>query len=463
MIKQIIYKSLRATMPLSFTCAGLLSRFGIDQQNLDFSKISFFCSHLPLTTRHTSAYHTGTGSHAINRPRHTLRKSTLSFLATTATTTADSMSMSSSSSGSSNTTSTTTGCPQLLLGLPESIDTLVSQLLLAREVLRVTAACTRLQASRGWYACEKRLYLYWHSNLHGSTLAKLLWRFHRVTDLSASSTRIFLPLAIAISLDACKHLRELYISNKEQEKVPAQLLDALGTAIDAGTMPALQTLGLCGDFENGGVHALLRGFCKGASPDLHGIDIPFASCREPSGSGGEDEEDDAEDGIDWVQTEENVGALAAMLEARKRLGYCAGLKDLPYDAFEHCSVDVNMRLLRTTFCTLEEMVLDSYMLDDSSHVLGACLADVIESEQILLPRLAIVRLIAAFHPNSYGATRFFQAMGNNLSVFRNAREFMLPQRNLRTEALHALISTFKKDTFSNLEKLYLCVGYCQKQ
>jgi hypothetical protein len=211
-------------------------------------------------------------------------------------------------------------------------------------------------------------------------MAKLLRRFHRVTDLSVGSAKFIIPLAIVISLGIC-NIDGVSLS---EEEVFAQALDALGTAIDAGTMSALQILYIWGALKKCGVKALLRGFCRGASPHLHTLYVPFVCFLEPSGSGVNDGEDDDEDRRDWEQTEENVGALAVMLEARKSLGYCAGLKELPFGAFECRSVDIRMRFLCTTFCTLEELVFYSGVLDDQTC---DSLEGVIESEQVLVPRL----------------------------------------------------------------------------
>ena len=125
-----------------------------------------------------------------------------------------------------------------------------------------------------------------------------------MTDLSVGSAKFIIPLAIVISLGIC-NIDGVSLS---EEGVFAQALDALGTAIDAGTMSALQILYIWGALKK--CKALLRGFCRGASPHLHTLYVPFVCFLEPSGSGVNDGEDDDEDRRDWEQTEENVGALA---------------------------------------------------------------------------------------------------------------------------------------------------------
>ena len=69
---------------------------------------------------------------------------------------------------------------------------------------------------------------------------------------------------------------------------------------------------------------MLRSFCEGACPLLNTLDFPFFNpmCAYDSD---QDEDEDEEDEI----REPELKALAVMLEKRKGLGNCAGLKELP--------------------------------------------------------------------------------------------------------------------------------------
>lgn len=84
----------------------------------------------------------------------------------------------------------------------------------------------------------------------------------------------------------------------QQEKVPAQALDLLSTAIEAGAMPTLEKLTI-GEYmvcEKGGLESLFRGLCNGASPHLHTLTFPPSRLhvREDLIADGDDEEDDDE-------------------------------------------------------------------------------------------------------------------------------------------------------------------------
>jgi len=208
----------------------------------------------------------------------------------------------------------------------------------------VTTTCAPLQ---GWCVCEE-LRLYSHPDLHGSTLAKMLRRFPRLVKLSVRSNKVIIPLAMAIAMGACKNLRELVFGS--MGKVSAQALESLGTAIEAGAMPVLQKLTIDGIFQAGGVQSLLLGFCKGACPLLHTLDFPFFNpmCAYDS----DQDEDEDEDEL----REPELEALAVMLEKRKGLGNCAGLKELPDAALGYASDDIKIRLVRATLATLEDLV-----------------------------------------------------------------------------------------------------------
>jgi len=54
------------------------------------------------------------------------------------------------------------------------------------------------------------------------------------------------------------------------------------------------------------------------------------------------------------QTKKEVKARADMLEARRRLGYCAGLREIPEHALISCSVDEKVKILRAILPTIEE-------------------------------------------------------------------------------------------------------------
>lgn len=90
----------------------------------------------------------------------------------------------------------------------------------------------------------------------------------------------------------------------------AQALDALGTAIEAGTMHLLEKFTIDGTFQAGGVQGLLRGFCNGACPLLHTLDIPFFN---PSCTYDPEEDEVEEDELRRPELE----ALVVMLEKWK--------------------------------------------------------------------------------------------------------------------------------------------------
>jgi len=123
--------------------------------------------------------------------------------------------------------------------------------------------------------------------------------------------------------------------------VPAFALDFLGNVIESGAVPLLEKLGIEGPCEKGGLVKLLGVSSRGACPQLHTLFIDIYSPDE--------DEDEYEERIDEEQTQLHLEAFAAMLEARERLGYCAGLKQLPLCIIRYGSADVNTRILRATF------------------------------------------------------------------------------------------------------------------
>jgi hypothetical protein len=206
-------------------------------------------------------------------------------------------------------------------------------------------------ATQAWYGSEE-LHLS-HQNLPCSKLAALLRRLQGLKTLSARSVSIINPLAIVISFGLCKNIRNLYL-DRWGEPASAQAADCLGAAIEAGFMPALQVLKITQEFKTGGIQALLSAFCKGASPNLHSLNVPLlesVDIEDLDLDADELEHYEAYGGMDDgdEQTEKNVASFAGMVEARKRLRSCIGLTELPDGWMEHGSVEAGMRVLRSTW------------------------------------------------------------------------------------------------------------------
>jgi len=292
--------------------------------------------------------------------------------------TAGNMSSSGGSTSSSNAASTAT--PQTLLDLPGNIHTAIAEFLKLVEALTLTECAKLGEGSQAWYIHE-HLYLQERFVLsHGSGLRGLLRRLQRVTKITAQLSDIIHPLALAISLGTCTNIRELHIELYGLEAmVSARALDCLGSAIKTGAMPALQNLQIGRRWERYGVQSLLHGFQDGASPNLHTLRVPLR-CPLASKAAAENPYYDVEDNDDQEEneagTEENLTALAGMLEARRRLGYCAGITSLPEDWMIYGSEDGNMRVFRAMFVTLKSLVLEGCTLDDQAC---AQLGGVIES------------------------------------------------------------------------------------
>jgi hypothetical protein len=107
----------------------------------------------------------------------------------------------------------------------------------------MTATCAALYTSQAWRILAGDMSLKCHARLHGSTLTALLGRLPRVTRIFSDRIAIVLPLTIAIFLGRCKQLREFYIYSYPSDKtVSSQALNCLGTAIEAGFLPALEVL-----------------------------------------------------------------------------------------------------------------------------------------------------------------------------------------------------------------------------
>lgn len=165
--------------------------------------------------------------------------------------------------------------------------------------------------------------------LQVSTLAALLLRFRNVVTISSASDTILSPLPSLMSLGLCKNLRKLVIS-RGYNVIPAGVLACLGAKIGSGALLALEELHIQGFCGEGGIQSLLRGFCKDASPLLHTVEVFFSSSEEEyfCESDGDVEKanrayEEACEEAEW-QTGKNIMAFAAMLEARKALGYSRG-------------------------------------------------------------------------------------------------------------------------------------------
>ena len=280
----------------------------------------------------------------------------------------------------------------MFLDLPESIYTAVAHFLRPKQALQMTATCARLalpQACQAWYASDE-LHLVSHEKLPCSKLAALLRRLQSLKTLSARSVSIINPLAIVISFGLCKNICNLYL-DRWGEPAPAQASDCLGAVVEAGFMPALQVLNITQEFKTGGIQALLSAFCKGASSNLHSLNVPLLESVDIDDLDLDtDELEHYEDyeGMDdgGEQTEKNVEAFPDMVEARKRLHSCVGLTELPDGWMEHGSMDARMRVLRSTLAGLKDLRFNREVLDYKS-----CeeLAGVFESEEVLAPALAV--------------------------------------------------------------------------
>jgi len=199
-----------------------------------------------------------------------------------------------------------------------------------------------------------------------STFLSLLRRLPGVTTFDAGYKQIIYPLAMASASGLCTNLCEIDIGGQSfmgqggrvMAEVSVHALDCLGTALGAGSMPALQMLKITTEFEKGGVQALLRGLWNGTSPNLHKLNITLAKSDEIGGS-------DAEEGdfyrgyeVNERETKKNVEALAVMLDKRRRLGCCVGLMELPDGWMEYGSSSAKMRILCSVLGALEVLCFD---------------------------------------------------------------------------------------------------------
>jgi len=363
--------------------------------------------------------------------------------------TAGNMSSSGGSTSSSNAASGAT--PQTLLDLPGNIHTAIAEFLKLGEALTLTECAKLGEGSQAWYVHE-HLYLQERFVLsHGSGLRGLLRRLQRVTKITAQPSDIIHPLALAISMGTCTNIIELHIELYGLEAmVSARALDCLGSAIKTGAMPALQNLQIGRRWERNGVQSLLHGFHDGASPNLHTLRVPLR-CPLESKAAAEnpyddyDQEDDDDQEENEAGTEENLTALAGMLEARRRLGNCAGITSLPENWMIYGSVDGNMRVFRAMFVTLKSLVLEGCTLDDQ-----ACeqLGGVIESEQVLVPKMATLLFRNAFG-GAGGGARIFHSIGNT-TAFECVQDLNILEPALSTDAFRALGSTLGKNALRSL-------------
>lgn len=250
--------------------------------------------------------------------------------------------------------------------------TVVARFLKLSEALTMTITCTRLRASQGWCAGED-LHLYWYANLPEETLYRLLRRFHCVRKFSVGSSKLARYLVQATQ-EGLKKLRELYIKLLDSEdKLPAfGFFQAMSIEIERGAMPLLEKLDFEGPCEDDGLVALLCGWWKGGCPNLHTLSIPLYDCGP-------------------LQAEFNVNAFALMLDYRKGLGYCAGLKQLP--PLRHASFDEIWKILSASLGTLERLSFEEGVLTDQKCV---WLAGLIERGHVLGPQLVRLDFPTAF-------------------------------------------------------------------
>ena len=223
--------------------------------------------------------------------------------------------------------------------------------------------------------------------------------------------------------------------------MPAHALDSLGTAIEAGAMPLLERLNIAVFCKKDGSQSLLRAFCKDACPKLRELNFPFTDFPK---SADEDEDEDE-------QTEEVLQSFARMLEARKGLGYCAGLKQLPPSLLGYVSVDVKMRVWLATLGTLEQLVLHTGVESEESC---ARLASMIEGEHVLAPQLMHLEFSNAFSGDD-GAASVFQAMRTKPIVFRSVQTLEVVSRHMGVNACRALGSALQKNALPQLRTLRL--------
>lgn len=123
------------------------------------------------------------------------------------------------------------------------------------------------------------------------------------------------------------------------------------------------------------------------------------------------------------KTKKELMSFADMLEARKRLGICAGLRVIPRHALTYSSVvDVKVRILRAILPTIEDLYFsDGGGLDDQDC---AHMGALFEREHVLAPKLTGLYFDYAFmNCSSAGAARIFQSMATNSSAFKNLSAF----------------------------------------
>lgn len=195
---------------------------------------------------------------------------------------------------------------------------------------------------------------------------------------------------------------------------------------------------------------MLRGFWNGASPILHALEVSIIYTDELGGSDAEEDDYYRDYETNEQETKKNVEALAVMLDKRRRLGCCVGLKILPDGWMEYGSASATMQILRSVLGTLEALNFTDQKLDDASC---ARLVDVLENEEVLVPQIKRVGFYGAFGGLG-GATRVFHAMGKT-TAFKSVHRLAISEDKLTTEALHALMSTLKSDALPSLDILSL--------
>lgn len=154
----------------------------------------------------------------------------------------------------------------------------------------------------------------------------------------------------------------------------------------------------------------------------------------------DDDEIDVEVDIqEEEQTKKEVKARADMLEARRRLGYCAGLREIPEHALISCSVDEKVKILRAILPTIEELVFANGALDDQDC---AQLADLIESEHLSAPKMTTQHLHFAFSSSAV-LCNFFNPWRPICQRLRMCSIFESNRRVLTRNAVPVLTSMLK--------------------
>lgn len=205
------------------------------------------------------------------------------------------------------------------------------ELLDTSSFLRLSESSNGLRDAYGGHVQEVELF--WHQQNSPGSFLNFLWRQHglEILRLDASQDKAgLLPyLTQAITERPLQFLQVLQFdaSCRKQQLILQAEVDTFVRALQNDALSLLEFFAMSGPWEEGAISTLLRGFKDDACPRLHTIKHLFLWfpmwCVNDFGDFEEYDE------IERDEIDACLKALVEMLETRRSLGTCVGLKELP--------------------------------------------------------------------------------------------------------------------------------------